>query len=85
MHKWRRFEYSFVCIEISATSLVLELNFQKKNVTQNEASRANLNVDKRIFELPPFMHRVYIISNAKLGEPSLSSHLIDSLHVSRKY
>ena len=27
--------------------------------TQNEASRANLNVDKRIFELPPFMHRVY--------------------------
>ena len=28
MHKWRRFE-SFVCIEISPTSLVLELNFQK--------------------------------------------------------
>ena len=29
MHKWRRFEQSFVYIEISATSLVLELNFQK--------------------------------------------------------
>ena len=33
--------------EISATSA-------KEYVTQNEASRANLNV-----ELPPFMHRVY--------------------------
>ena len=30
MHKWRRFEQSFVYIEISATSLVFELNFQKK-------------------------------------------------------
>ena len=29
MHKWRRFECSFVYIEISPTSLVLELNFQK--------------------------------------------------------
>ena len=24
---------------------------------------ANLNVDKRIFELPPFMHRVYCFQN----------------------
>ena len=27
---------------------------------KNEASRANLNVDKRILKSPPFMNRVYI-------------------------
>ena len=29
MHKWGQFEKFFVYIEISPTSLVLELNFQK--------------------------------------------------------
>ena len=46
-------------LKLAQTSLVLELhvNFSKEYVTQNEASMANLNVDKKIFELSPFMHR----------------------------
>ena len=44
---------------LSTLKLAKRVKLSKEYVTQNEASRADLNVDKRIFELPPFMHRVY--------------------------
>ena len=53
----------FVFIQISPTGLVLELNLQswiklsKEYVTLNEASRANLNVDKRMLKSPPFCEK----------------------------
>lgn len=52
---------AFFCliIQISPTNQVLELNFQKRNVTQVEANLANLNVDKIILKPPPFLNRVY--------------------------
>ena len=38
----------------------LELNFQKKMLPKMRLVGLILNADKRIFELPPFMHRVYL-------------------------
>ena len=31
---------------------------------------ANLNVDKKIFELSPFMHRVYLCKKTNITSPS---------------
>ena len=50
-------------MEIRCTKPRSCVKLSKEYVTQNEASRANLNVDKRIFELPPLMHRVYSNTN----------------------
>ena len=53
-------EYSVVFIHISPAGLVLELNF---HVTPNEASRANLNVDKKI-KLAAIMKRPILLPSS---------------------
>ena len=39
------------------------VKLSKEYFTTNEASRTDLNVDKRILKLPPYWHRVYFANN----------------------
>ena len=50
---------SFVCIQINPTSLVCTKIFFWKLLLKNKASRANLNVDKRVLKSLPFFNLVY--------------------------
>ena len=65
MDKWPPIKNSFVSIKISPTNLVFELIIEKNSLISNEASWANLNAYKRIFNWQPFMHRVYSTTHFK--------------------
>ena len=45
---------------VFVTDILLEKH-SKEYFTTNEASKANLNADKRILKSPPFLHRVYSV------------------------
>ena len=53
MHKWLPIKNYFVIIQISPTNLVFELIIQKNFLFSNEASWANFNNYKRIFNWQP--------------------------------
>ena len=61
MKKWLTFQYSFVCILISPSNLVLELKTSIEYFTLNEASEANLKAGKIILNCQPFLHKVYLL------------------------
>ena len=64
MKKWLTFQYSFVCIQISPSNLVLELKTSIEYFTLNEASEANLNAGKIIVKCQPFLRKVYLLQPA---------------------
>ena len=67
VQKWLTFFYSSVCIQITLTTVTSFLSSKiKEYFTLKEASKANLNADKRILKCQPFLHEVYKISRISL-------------------
>ena len=84
--KWPPFYCSFVYLQISHCCLVLKLEYSKEYFPLNEATRANLQGNKRILKYWPFWNKVYCdhyivpkVSHAGFLVKWVSSHPVSAI------